>query len=357
MNKQAIKPALSSKEVNELLQEKYGIGLFKFAQVFAVSPVDRFVQKRNMPFTYEEIKNIKDNLKKMKRDVLKKARYIDNLFRRVGGLPYQRIPDDELAKEEGVIDLISKYVSPRENSARFFEIVQRLGKRRGPGLNKKTIIAVGWGNLISKSGHRMNWGGLTDMYYWFWGRIGQYKCYEEWTPVDGLEDYLKNQYHKYKLEGGLDQYLSKLDPVLENKDEKESLEFFEKLVLDRWTEGKIPEREVTPLRLNIFASAVLARSEGLTIFSPSGSFADPGFSFLLMFLRTVVNKDGLPEPDEVVRFAENMYTTGSEMPFEGTEIKDIIGYAAGIYLDHKADLKNLSPMIIFPDRSSFPTSF
>ena len=175
----------------------------------------------------------------MKNDVFKRARYIDKLFSRAKGLPGHHISDDEIAKEEGLEDLINKYLLPREMLALYFEKTRQLGGKRGIGLNKKSIIAVGWGNLISKSGHRMNWGMLEGLYYWLWDRMSPYKCYEEWAPVDGLEDYLKIQYHRYKLAGGLDQYLLNLEPLLENKDEKQTLQFCRGPTPISWTCRKV----------------------------------------------------------------------------------------------------------------------
>ena len=129
------------------------------------------------------------------------------------------------------------------------------------------------------------------------------------------------------------------------------------LILFRWAEGRIPDDEIPRLLINLLTSAALAESEGLTIFSPRGPFADPSFDFLYMFLRAMVEKDVLPEPDEIARFAQKIYTKPGELPLEGTEVNDNFRYAVDIYLSHKANLKNLPPMIIFPDRSYFSTGF
>lgn len=55
----------SPKEANEILVSTWGISLFKFAQVFAVSPADLFILRNDYPFSSKEIKTVRHNLKAM----------------------------------------------------------------------------------------------------------------------------------------------------------------------------------------------------------------------------------------------------------------------------------------------------
>lgn len=82
-----IQPEDAVQKVNNLLVDKWGISLFKFAQVFAVSPVELFLRMSDYPFTVQEIRSIKRNLRKMQNDILKRGRYILKITDKLKGLP------------------------------------------------------------------------------------------------------------------------------------------------------------------------------------------------------------------------------------------------------------------------------
>lgn len=120
----------------------------------------------------------------------------------------------------------------------------------------------------------------------------------------------------------------------------------------KWADSKIPEKEIPRLILNIALDWFIAGNEGLTIFSPSGSFADPSFGYLYLWLRRKVNKGLLSPQPGIPDFAEKLITD-MEPPFEGTNLGDYFLHATELYLTRNKDLKNLAPMIIFPDRTYY----
>jgi len=347
-----IHPEDIPQKVNKLLMDKWGISLFKFAQIFAVSPTDIYIQKGNKPFNSEELRELKNSLIKMWKQVLNRARHIEQMFSKAGGLPSRAFSDYELVKEEGLDALYHQYILPRELLAFYVEKTRQLGKR-GIGLCKKSIIAVGWGNLVANKGYRIDWKLLGDLYFWFWEKINTYKSYKEWAPTEGIEDYLKVQYHRHRLACGLDNYLMNIDQLLDYKDEKQNLQFWRRLILFKWAEGKIADNEVRRLLLNIITDLFLAANEGLTIFSPTEAFADPNFGYLRLWAKSKKGIELFPVNAEWVRLAETVYKVGTELPKEGTEIGENFLYAVSLYLDNKADMNNLPPMIIFPNRSYF----
>jgi len=91
-----LQPNHSPADANNLLIDKYGIGLFKFAQIFVVSPMDIFVQKGNKPFNTQELNELKSSLKVMWKGVIKRARDIDIMLSRAGGMPLVNLPYCEL---------------------------------------------------------------------------------------------------------------------------------------------------------------------------------------------------------------------------------------------------------------------
>lgn len=335
----------SPKEVNDLLLNKWGISLFKFAQVFAVSPMDSFLQK-NRAITFREIKELKETLKNMRKDILKKTRHIDTV------LSGESITDSDLKKDKVISNFLFGYIRMREFSIALLEIFGEVGKR-GTGLNKKSIIALGWGNLIFRAGRPIDWQELGRLYFWLWEKIKDYDAYREWTPTDGIEDYLKVQYHRYRFVGSVEDYAIDHSLIPESLDKDEDLVSWLKLILMNSTNGKIPDREITRVVRNITTDWLLADSEGLTIFSPSGSFADQAFVYIYSLLRDKVNKKLLPPPFKLSPLFEGLSEDLKALPRGETEIDDYFLYAANIYLDKKADLKKLPPMIIFPDRTYF----
>ena len=147
---------LSPKEVNNRLIDKWGIGVFRFAQVFAVSPIEMFMQRSSYPFTVREIKEIRRTLKKMRDTLFRGARHIREITEKLLEAPGKEISDDELAKEMRLGGYFKKYVHKHEILTRYVEKICLQGKR-GVQINRKSIIAIGWGNLVSQGKRRISY--------------------------------------------------------------------------------------------------------------------------------------------------------------------------------------------------------
>ena len=167
---------LSPKELNGHLLQKWGISLFRFAQVFAVSPIELFLQKSSYPFADKEMKEIKRTLKRMQDCLFKGGRRIREIINPPLKMPVNEISNDELVKEMHLQDFVKEYVHKREIFTRYVEKSSLQGKR-GVGLNKKSIIAVGWGNLVYQEKRRIDWKLLGYLYEWFWNKVCSYKYY------------------------------------------------------------------------------------------------------------------------------------------------------------------------------------
>lgn len=344
--------SLSATQVARLLTEKYGISLFKFAQVFAIAPVDHFVQKRAKPLTYPEVTEIRTALRKMVDGILKGTRKIDRIFNKAGGRPVPDISDAEILNDKAIRAFYVEYIAPREILAAYFERTQQLGKK-GTGLNKKSIIAVGWGNLMSNTGNRIDWKILGDLYFWLWGRISQFSSYKEWAPSDGIEDYLKIQYHRHRFKGSLEEFVAENIPFLGEGHEREDFDFIRNLLLYKWADNRITDKQVLSLVLNISLDWIIASQDGLTIFSPGGSFADPTFGYLYSWLKARADHRSLaPPPFELPSFAKT-FLIAQEPPFQGTALGDYFLYAADLFLTKKIEPIKPDPMIVFPDQSFY----
>jgi len=353
-----IQPKDSPRKAHELLMDKWGISLFKFAQVFAVSPIELFLQKSSYPFSNKEMKEVKRTLKKMQDCLFIGGRHIREIINKPLKLPVNEISNDELVKEMQLQEFVKKYVHKYEMLTRYVEKTSLHGKI-GVGLNKKTIVAVGWGNLISQGKRRIDWKLLGYLYEWFWYKVFSYKYYAEWKPVFGLEEHLRHQYSVHRWAGGAGEYVcSKL-----KMSESEVQTFMTNLFVQRLVGGKedyfrdklpMSETKFQRLFLNLLIDAYLAEVDGLTLFSKNQSFADPWFLFMFIWLGKAVANISLP--DEVKeRLAATMLLDGAELPYENTQFGDFMKIALNYYLDHKADFSELPPLIVFPDKSCFST--
>jgi hypothetical protein len=349
-----IVPRRRAEEVNKLLLDKWGISLFKFAQVFALSPAHFLLQKQTT-VTSKEIKEVKDILKNMRKDILKKTRHIDTI---ITGF---NVTDNLLMKHSDIEGFINGYIRSRELLLTLIELPRYMGIRGG-GLSNKTIIALGWGNLISHAGGRISWQILAGLYSWLWKKIKDYGAYTEWewTPTAGIEDDLKVQYHRYRFEGSLTDYAMDHSLIPDSWDKDEDWAPWMRFLITKSANGKTSDYETFKVVCNMVTDWFLAGSEGLTIFSPSGSFADPHFHYLYSLLRDKVNNARLPPAPKLMPSIEKAVSSYkalmTALRARPTEIDEYFLYAADIYFDRKADLKNLPPMIIFPNRTYFIAS-
>jgi len=347
----------SPADVNSLLLDKWGISLFRVAQVFAVSPVDQFLMRSDYPFNPQEIKEIRRNLKAMGGYILKRGRSIFKIIGRLKEPPTSEISDDELIKLMRLEGFFKKYVRGHRVGLRYIEKVTLQG-RRGSGINKRTIIALGWGNMISESGRRIDWRMLGSLYDWLWEKLAPYGFYRDLEPPSGLEEDLRRQYNRYRWPGGAADYLIEKTKIKESQ----VFEFMAKFIThqffggkDEDFEGKISADEYPKLFMNFLVDSFLGSREGLTLFSKNQSLADPMFLFLYFRLQRMVDEGLFPDlagsnPTGIVS------QEGSDWPYKASEIDEYFKFAVSLFLDHKVDLGSPTPLIIFPDKSYFSTN-
>lgn len=346
----------SPQMVNEILADKWNVSLYKFAQVFAVSPMEMILQRNDYPFSGKEIKEIKHIIGKMQANLLKEGRRIRRITKVIWDLPEEKVSDEQLIKEMHLEEFIEKYIHRFEVATRYVEKVSFQGGR-GAGLNTKSIIALGWGNLVSDGHRRIDWRLLGQLYEWFWNRVGSFKRYAELKPVDGLEEYLRHQYNAHRWAG------SALDYVCEKLEasEAEILTFIMNLFLQRLVGGKedyfrdrlpLSDAKFKCLFMNLIVDAYLTKVEGLTLFAKDQPLADPYFAFFDIWLAKNSGKIGLPnllEQDLPIGFRIGE----AEDPYVNTQIDEYRALAFKLYLEQKSDITELPPLIVFPDKTIF----
>jgi len=348
----------SPQKVHEILVSKWRIGLFRFAQVFAVSPADLALLRNDYPFSTKELSVIKHNLKAMQHDLIYRGRLILGITNKLWESPRISMSDEDLIKHMRLERFFKEYIHNHEEATRYASKMSLQGKRGG-SINHKSIIAVGWGNLISGKSRRMDWQMLGDLYYWFWGKVSDYSFYEKLKPSDGIEEYLRHQYIRYRWTRG--EVLKKADLNM-----RAVLRLVSALFSHQFWGGhkeyikktlSLSESELPKFFMNFVINYYLAGLEGLTIFSRDQAIADPGYKFLDVRLqKTVVSKS-------VILFSKWMFPRGigdlknPELPYRSSEIREYLSYAASLFVEHRISLKRPTPLIIFPDRSFFSTSF
>lgn len=356
MNK--ILARFSPEDVHNLLNEKWGIGLFRFAQVFAISPVDHFLMRSNYPFNPQEIKEIRRNLRVMGEYILKRGRSIFKITGRLKEPPTSEISDDELIKLMRLEKFFKEYIRRHRVGLRYIEKVTLQG-RRGSGINKRTIIALGWGNMISESGLRIDWRMLGSLYDWLWEKVAPYGFYRELEAPSGLEEDLKRQYNRYRWPGGAVNYIVEKSKI----EESQVLEFLSNFISHQffggqevYFESKISLDEFPNLFMNFFVDAYLGAREGLTLFSKDQSLADPMFLFLYFRLQKMIG-EGLFPGLKGMNPAGVVSSKDADWPYKASEIDEHFKVVVSLFLDHKVDLGAPPPLIVFLDRSYFSTSF
>jgi hypothetical protein len=347
----------SPEGVNSLLLEKWGIGLFRFAQVFAVSPVDQFLKRTEYPFSSHEIKEIRRNLRAMGDDILKRGRSIFRITGRLKEPPTSEISDDELIKLMKLEKFFKEYVRGHRVGLRYIEKVTLQG-RRGSGINKRTIIALGWGNMISESGRRIDWRMLGSLYDWLWEKLAPYGFYTDLEPPSGLEEDLRRQYNRYRWPGGAANYIVEKSKI----EESQVLEFLANFISHQFFGGqegyfdsKISLEEFPKLFMNFFIDAFLGTREGLALFSKNQSLADPMFLFMYFRLQKMID-EGLFPGLKGMNPAGVVSSKDADWPYKTSEIDEYFRFVVSLFLDHKVDLEAPPPLIVFPDRSYFSTS-
>jgi len=349
----------SPRAVNDILIKKWGVGLFRFAQVFAISPADQIILRNDYPFSSRELEVIKRNLSTMQNTLIKRGRSILDITNRLNDRHSKALSDEELIKHMRLERFFGEYIRNHEKAISYSSRMSLQGKRGG-GINQKSIVAVGWGNLISGKGRRMDWAMLGDLYYWVWGKVGSHQHYRKLKPSEGIEEYLRHQYIRHRWTGGQPLERAGL------KNFRDVINILGTLISHQFIGGReefleknlaLSSSEFPKFFMNLFIDYYLAGREGLTLFARDQALADPGYKFIdLLQGRKVGNKLFLRSLEWMFpRGAEDLETI--ELPYKDTEIAEYLSYAARLYIENRIKLRHPVPLIIFPDRSFFSTCF
>ena len=347
----------SPKEVNELLVTKSGVSLFKFAQVFAVSPADLILLRNDYPFNSREISIIKKNLIAMRKTLLDRGRVILSITDKLWEAP-RSLTESELIKHMRLEEFFADYMPRHEDLVRYASKMSLQGKR-GSAINQKSIISLGWGNLVASKGRRIDWQTLGDLYYWFWERVSTYESYEKLRPSEGIEEYLRHQYVRYRWrrKDVLERASKNIRTVFNLISALMSHQFMGNQKEYIREKLNLTESEFPAFFMNFIVDYFLSGREGLTIFSRNQAIADP----LYLFMKVRLGKSFAKSP--LVRFLSWMFPKGppspegQELPFRSTEIREYFDVAASIYAKNGISVRRPVPLIVFPDRSFFSVSF
>lgn len=284
---------LSPKEMNDQLMQKWGISLFRFAQVLAMCANDSDDPLRlpeRLIIRKEKILKKKKLLLGLKKYLLKRIPEIDaagwDLFQHEG--PWT---EDEVIKSAKLEPFFEQYLNPLIQETIKAENVYT--SHPGARITTRSLLAAAWGGLIYQSRRQMDWDSQADLYEWFWMRLKDYAFYRCIEPPEDLVNYLTVQFHRYK----------------ENPDSEYCRTFY-------------------------------GSYDYLTIFAPTGTFVDHGFVYSLESLSPPSYKKG----------------RSAELPDENEEVVGYFKSALELY-SRAADQTPIPPLIIFPDKSHFSTAF
>jgi hypothetical protein len=293
---------LSSREVNELLPDKWNISLFKFAQIFAHGASD-WALEIEKPITKRTALSVSKSLCALRKHILKTMINIQKSLRT--GL-------DKNTSEERLIEscqlrpffdhlsLMDRIYGGREHGFQ---------EKKGARLKKRNNIVASWGILIEKSGGAIDWDFVAKLYEWFWMKLENYDYYKPLKPPkDDPVRQFSTTFHRHKK--------------------------------------------------NWFcqASALSGMDEDITIFYPTGTSCTLSHNYIYHLLKTEYNKLIVPRAyQEPSRY---LGRTGGAIPgTRNEEMKSYYRYAIELFLRSGVDLRKLPPLIIFPDKSYFSTAF
>src|SRR4030042_3639307 len=276
---------LSPEEVNNSLLDKWGINLFKFAQVLAMCAGDALQLPEKYNVTKEKILKKKKLLIALKHYIFTRIPEIESLPK-----PWleQELSEDEFIEEFKLKTFFKDYLEP--NIKRIIELEKNYDVRQGTHVKKKSILAAAWGSLVYRSGRRMNWDLLANLYEWFWEKLGEHPYYKLIRPPDDLVNFLAVQYHRHK--------------------EQEDC---------------------------IYCLRMYGRWDAFTIFAKNGTFVDR----LLIYI------------GDALDIKHNESSGAINLPADNAEINEYFEYALGLYQKNGNFSFHKTPLIIFPNKSTF----
>jgi hypothetical protein len=284
---------LSSAEMNDQLMQKWGISLFRFAQVLAICANDS-EDSLQLPERYiirkEKILKKKKLLLTLNKYILRRIREIDAAGWDIS--EHEGLwTDDEVIKYAKLEPFFEQYFNPLLQDTKETENVYT--SHPGARITKKSLLAAAWGGLVYQSHRRMDWDFQADLYEWFWMRLKDHAYYKCIEPPEDPVNYLTVQFHRYK---------------------------------------KNPD--------SVYCRTFWASHDSLTIFSPNGTFVDIGFEYLIESLLVPLYRKG----------------RSAELPDESYEVVGYFKYALELY-SRAAYQPPVPPLILFPDKSYFSTAF
>jgi hypothetical protein len=290
---------LSPREVNELLLDKWNISLFKFARVFAHGAGDWASDIEKCTITRQKALSVSKPLSALRKHILKTM--IDIQKSVFFGL-------DMYKSEDEIIDACElrpffDYLSSIDRGPEY-----KFAGKRGARLKKRNYIAASWGILIEKNGGGIDWSLLADLYDWFWMKLKDFSYYKPLAPKDDPPRQFGTAFSRHKR------------------------------------------------NRNCQISAEFGMDEKLTIFCTTGTSCARSYNYVYYLLKTEYNKS-IVSP---LYQASSRYLGKSHGATPGTraeEMKLYYVYAIELYLKSGVDLRELPPLIIFPDKSYFSTAF
>jgi len=190
---------LSAKEVDEILQEKFGISLYRFARALALSIWIKTTSRYQF-YTDQQVKELRKIALEMRKYFLKQYDKIESLGQaglRRDDPDYLAVQRDEkqeeqLLKKFGINKLIAHALTEAEILEKMY-----FNKKRGSYVDTKSLLAVGWGNLLQKKRIK-KWILLADLYYWFWARLEAFPFYRDLAPTKDIQNFLRIQFVRYE---------------------------------------------------------------------------------------------------------------------------------------------------------------
>jgi hypothetical protein len=285
---------LPAKEINARLLDRWGLSIFKFAQILATCAGDWLQLPEGLNITKKKLQRKRRLLLALGKHVIRQIREIEAIT----SIGHESQTEGEFFKAYGLEPFFYGYLNPclvetieRENSHR---------PHQGARITKKSILAASWGSLIYQNRQRMNWSLLADLYEWFWERLHNFPYYASMKPPDDLVNYLTVQYHRH---------------------------------------SKDPD--------SFYCVRAYGQREFLIIFASDVAFVDRSFAYVDDLIEIMhKRKRGSPhQPWE------------HELAFRGNDLAEYLRFSASLYTKYGKPPLYRSALIVFPDKSSYSSEF
>jgi len=217
--------SLSPAEVNSILKEACGSGLFPFADaihtVVTMKQIDRdgdtimYGWGTSKNPTSKEWGRLKKRFETLRKNCVEDV--IDYQYAYWGiESAASRAYYKGGAQDVGTEIILSDYPKLRDFCSFLDDNINNINqqlrnasiKKKGAPLQKINLLFAFWGFIWAgyldrhkPSVKYIDWGQLVNVYEWFWNRIGKYGLYESIKPKsqDLDPEYFKNQFYKHRL--------------------------------------------------------------------------------------------------------------------------------------------------------------